>query len=73
MHFGYIVDITINNILLLFLSISDSRHSQQCKLFVDQGGVDRLTIILSEDSPKKHRDLALLIKDNVQAWQDRQL
>ena len=73
MHFGYIVDITINNILLLFLSISDSRHSQQCKLFVDQGGVDRLTNFLSEDSPKKHRDLALLIKDSVQAWQNRLL
>ena len=54
-------------------SISDARHSEQCKLFVDQGGVDRLTNFLSENSPERHRDLALLIKDNVQAWQDRGL
>ena len=60
-------------LFFFYSSISDTRHSQQCKRFVDQGGVDRLTDFLSEDSPKRHRDLALLIKDNVQAWQDRQL
>ena len=68
-----IVDITNNNILILFSSISDSRHSGECKLFVEQGGVERLIGFLSEDSPKRHRDLASLIMDNVQAWQDRQL
>ena len=73
MHFGYIVDITINKILLFFSSISDSRHSYQCKLFVEQGGVERLNGFLSEESPKRHRDLASLIMDNVQAWQDRGL
>ena len=51
-----------------YSSISDVIHLQQCKLFVDQGGVDRLMDFLSEDSPKRHRDLALLIKDNIQAF-----
>ena len=73
MNFSYIVDITLNNILLLFSFISDSRHSDQCKLFIEQGGVERLNGFLSEESPKRHRDLASLIMDNVQAWQDRGL
>ena len=68
----YIVDVTIDNILLLLL-ISDTAHTGQCKCFVEQGGVERLNGFLSEDSLKRHRDLALLIMGNVQAWQDRQL
>ena len=66
------VDVTINNILLLLL-ISDINHSDQCECFVEQGGVERLSGFLSEDSTKRHQDLASLIKENVQAWQDRQL
>ena len=60
-------------LFFFYSSISDARYSQQCNLFVNQGGVERLKDFLSEDSPIRHRDLALLIKDNVQAWQDRQL
>ena len=53
-------------------SISDHAHSPQCKFFEEQGGVERLSEFLSEDSPNKHRELASLIMENVQAWQNRQ-
>ena len=60
-------------LFFFYSSISDARHPGQCKLFVEQGGVERLNGFLSEDSLKRHRDLALLIMGNIQAWRDRQL
>ena len=53
-------------------SISDIWDSDHCKLFVEQGGVERLSGFLSEDSLKRHCELASQIMENVQAWQNRQ-
>ena len=58
---------------LFYSSISDRDHSDQCRLFVRQGGVEHLNGFLPENSPERHRNLALLIMDNIKAWQNRQL
>ena len=59
-------------LFFFYSSISDARHPGQCKLFVEQGGVERLNGFLSEDSPKRHCELASQIMENVQVWQNRQ-
>jgi hypothetical protein len=54
--------ITFLNTILL-LSISDC--ISQYRLFMKQGGVDRLNGFLSENSPQRHHDLASLVMKNV--------
>ena len=57
---------SLTNTIFLFLNIHlDPRCSDQCELFVKQGGVDRLDGFLGENSPQRHRDLASLILKNV--------
>ena len=69
------LDISLNSLLITFSffysSISDVWYADQCKRFVKQGGVERLNGFLSEDSLKRHCELASQIMENVHVWQTR--